>query len=107
MRKKNADLSQRRDLLRKYKIEYAEERPAGSRYSYIFDDIKNLGKIDLKTYSANVEGQQKPWRATLLKRAATTVKKSRQLSQDDDNEKTWRMEFENDILARFSIKVTW
>jgi hypothetical protein len=109
MRKKNADLPQRRALLRKCKIKYAEERPSRSRHSYIFGDIQILGSTDLKTYSANVtvEAQQKPRRATVLKRAATAVEKSRLRPQDNDNEQTWRTDLENDILARFSVEVTW
>lgn len=54
MGKKNANLSERRNLLQKFKIEYLEEVPSRSRYKHIFDDIKKLGETDLDTYRANV-----------------------------------------------------
>jgi len=78
-------------------------------YEKTFAAIVSLGEIKFETYVASitVESRDRPWRAQVKGRAQRITELANRCLERRKNEPGWRMNVESEILARFTIEVSW
>lgn len=104
-----------RRLMAKYKIEFLgpveslEELNQPSSHRTIVSHVQQLGSTRFSQFheTITVDSDERPWRGQIRNRVQRIVKLANVCLKGRKNELGWRLTLESEIMARFTVEVTW